>query len=114
FEAKTLLDKQAVAEALAPVGLDLTGELEKVTYAGQSLIGGKLSAHIVIQGEWAPCTVFLIPDIEVSSRYTIRGDSMKGVVVPFDGGAVAIVGAPQEMLEPVIERVKTAFRWRRA
>lgn len=114
FESITLLDKEAVAEALAPVGLDLTGELEKVTYAGQSMLGGKLSAHMVIQGEWAPCTVFLIPEIEVASRYTIRGDNMKGVVVPFDGGAVVIVGAPQEMLEPVIEKVRTAFRWRRA
>lgn len=114
FESKTLLDKQAVAEALAPVGLDLTGELEKVTYAGQSLLGGQLSAHMVIQGEWAPCTVFLIPEVEVASRYTIRRDNMQGVVEPFDGGAVVIVGAPQEVLEPVVERVKTAFRWRRA
>ncbi len=114
FESKVLLDKQAVADALAPVGLDLTDELEKVTYAGHSMLGGKLSAHMVIQGEWAPCTVFLIPEIEVASQYTIRGDNLKGVVVPFDGGAVVIVGSPQEMLEPVIERVKTAFRWRRA
>lgn len=114
FESRTVLDNQAVAEALAPVGLDLTGELEKVTYAGQSMLRGKRTGHIVIQGEWAPCTVFLIPEIKVASRYTIRDDDLKGVVVPFDGGVMAIVGAPEESLAPVIDRVKTAFRWRRA
>ncbi len=114
FEYKTLLDNQAVAEALAPVGLDLTGKLEKVTYAGQSMLGGKSAGHIVIQGEWAPCTVFLVPEINVASKYTIHGDNLKGVVVPFDGGALVIVGSPEESLEPVVERVKTSFRWRRA
>lgn len=114
FESRTLLDKQAVTEALAPVGLDFTGQLEKVTYAGQSMLRGKLTGHVVIQGEWAPCTVLIIPEINVASEYTIRGDNLKGVVVPFDGGAIAIVGAPEESLAPVVDRVKTAFRWRRA
>lgn len=114
FESKTLLDRQAVAEALAPVGLDLTGELDKVTYAGQSMLQGKPTGHVVLQGEWAPCTVFLIPDVNVESRYAISDDNLKGVVVPFDGGAIAIVGSPQESLAPVVERVRSAFRWRRA
>jgi hypothetical protein len=114
FRSKTLLDSRAVAEALAPVGLDVTGELGKITYAGQSILQGKLSGHLVIQGEWAPCTVFLIPEVRVANEYTIRADHMKGVVVPFDEGAMAIVGAPEESLAPVVERVKTAFRWRHA
>ncbi len=114
FESKTLLNREAVAEALAPVGLDLTGELEKVTYAGQLMVQGKPTGHVVIQGEWAPCTVFFIPDVNVESGYTIRDDNLKGVVVPFDGGAIAIVGAPQESLAPVVERVRSVFRWRRA
>jgi hypothetical protein len=114
FRSKTLLDNRAVAEALAPVGLDVTGKLGKITYAGQATLRGKRSGHIVVQGEWAPCTVFLIPEISVASEYTIRADNMKGVVVPFDGGAMAIVGAPEESLAPVVERVRTAFRWHQA
>lgn len=114
FQSTILLDNREVAEALAPVGIDVTGRLGKITYAGQSTLQGRLSGHIVLQGEWAPCTVFLIPGISVASEYTIRGDDMKGVVVPFDRGVMAIVGAPQESLAPVVERVKTAFSWRRA
>lgn len=114
FQSKILLDSRMVADALAPVGVDVTGEPGKITYAGRSTLRGKLSGHIVIQGEWAPCTVFLIPEINVASEYTIRAENMKGVVVPFDGGAMVIVGAPEESLEPVVERLKTAFRWRRA
>lgn len=114
FESKTLLNREAVAEALAPIGLDFTGELEKVTYAGQLMVQGKPTGHVVLQGEWAPCTIFFIPDVNIESGYVIRDDNLKGVVVPFDGGAIAIVGAPQESLAPVVERVRSAFRWRRA
>lgn len=114
FQSKAILDNQAVAEALAPIGLDVTGELGKITYVGQSTLRGKPSGHIVMQGEWAPCTVFLIPDINVASEYSIRDDDLKGVVVPFGGGAMAIVGAPEESLAPVVDRVKSAFRWRHA
>lgn len=114
FASKTPLDSQSMAEALAQAGIDVTGELEKVTYAGQSLVRGKLSGHVVIQGEWAPCTVLLIPEINVASRFTIRSDNLRGLVVPFDGGAIVIVGSPQEVLEPVIERIKAAIRWRHA
>ena len=114
FASKTPLDSRSMAKALAQAGIDVTGELEKVTYAGQSLVRGKLSGHVVIQGEWAPCTVLLIPEINVASRFTIRSDNLRGLVVPFDGGAIVIVGSPQEVLEPVIEQVKAAIRWRHA
>jgi hypothetical protein len=56
----------------------------------------------------------LIPEINVASRFTIRSDNLRGLVVPFDGGAIVIVGSPQEVLEPVIEQVKAAIRWRHA
>lgn len=114
FTSKTPLDSQSMAKALAQAGLDVTGQLEKVTYAGQSLVRGKLSGHVVIQGERAPCTVLLIPEIDITSRFTIRSDNLRGLVVPFDGGAMVIVGSPEEALAPVVERVKAAIRWRHA
>lgn len=112
FTSKTTLDSRSMAKALAQARLDVTGRLEKVTYAGKSLVRGKVSGHVVIQGEWAPCTVLLIPEINIASRYTIRSDNLRGLVVPFDGGAMVIVGSPKEALEPVVDRVKSAIRWR--
>lgn len=114
FASQTVLDDKTVAAALNHVGLDVTGELEKVTFAGQSLVRGKLAGHLVIQGEWAPCTVLLIPETDLASRYTIDRDKLRGLVVPFNGGVLAIIGAPQENLAPVVERVKAALRWRHA
>lgn len=114
FASQSVLDGETVASALDRVGLDLTGELEKVTFAGQSLVRGKLAGHLVIQGEWAPCTVLLIPETDLASRYSIERDNLRGLVVPFNGGVLAIIGAPQENLAPVVERVKAALRWRHA
>ncbi len=75
FEPKTPLETPLVAKALARVGLNLDGTLDKVTYAGQCLLQQKLAGHLVIQGEKAPITVFLIPEIELASKTTIRGDN---------------------------------------
>lgn len=108
------LDMPPVARALAGAGFDLTGTLDKVTYAGHSRVAGKLSGHIVIQGELAPCSIFLIPDIRVAERYTIRDENLRGLVVPIEGGVLAIVGAPDELLAPVAERLKASVRRHRA
>lgn len=111
---KTPLDMQPVSRALAGAGLELTGRLERVTYAGQARVNGKLSGHLVVQGELAPCTIFFIPEISVADRFSIRDGNLRGLVVPIDGGVMAIVGAPDETLAPVVEQVKSAVRWMRA
>ena len=69
-----------------------------VTFAGPCIVRGKLSGHIVVQGETAPVTVFLIKEQLVSNRATIRSDHYTGVVVP--GPAIGVNTTGQEAEGP--------------
>jgi hypothetical protein len=100
-----------ISAALEPAGLDLDGDIGDVTYAGRCLVRGKLSGHIVVQGDTAPVTVFLINERLVSNRATIRSDHYSGVVVPQGSGTVVIVSAPGEALGNLEARVRSAVRW---
>ena len=100
-----------ISAALAPAGLDIQGSIGDVTYAGRCLVRGKLSGHIVIQGDTAPVTVFLISEQLVADRTTIDSDHYSGIVLAQGTGTIAIVSAPGEALEKLEARVRSAIRW---
>ena len=100
-----------VSATLKPAGLDLAGEVGDVTFAGRCIVRGKIAGHIVVQGETAPVTVFLIKEQLVSNRATIRSDHYTGVVVPQGTGTIALVSAPGESLEHLESVVREAVRW---
>lgn len=100
-----------ISEALEAAGLDLAGEIGEVTFAGRCIVRGKLAGHIVVKGDTAPVTVFLIKDRLVSDRATIRSNHYSGFVVPAGVGTIAIVSAPGEPLERLEAEVRSAVRW---
>ena len=100
-----------ISAALEPAGLDIQGSIGDVTYAGRCLVRGKLSGHIVLQGDTAPVTVFLIGEQLVANRATINSDLYSGIVLAQGSGTIAIVSAPGESLEKVEARVRSAIRW---
>jgi len=100
-----------ISAALEPVGLDLDGDIGNVTYAGRCIVRGRLSGHIVVQGDTAPVTVFLIGEQLVADRAAIRSDLYSGIVVRQGAGTIAIVGIPGEALETIEARVRSAIRW---
>lgn len=102
-----------ISAALAPAGVDLAGAIGEVTFAGPCIVRGKISGHIVVQGETAPVTVFLIKEQLVADRATIRSDHYSGIVMAQGTGTIAIVGSPGEALEKVETRVRSAIRWTR-
>ena len=114
MEPKIPLGDQPVAKAIARAGLKLEGRLEKVTYAGNCLLQQKIASHLVMKGEKAPVTVFLIREMQINSEITIREDNLRGIVVPVDKGAIIVVGAPDESLTKLVERITAAVRWRHA
>jgi hypothetical protein len=100
-----------VSETLQAAGLDLAGRIGDITFAGRCLVRGKISGHIVVQGETAPVTVFLIKEQLVTARAAIRSDHYSGVVIPEGTGTIAIVSAPGESIEEVEAQVRSAVRW---
>ena len=105
------VSSREISTALEPAGLDLQGSIGDVTFAGRCLVRGKLSGHIVVQGDTAPVTVFLISEQLVTSRATINSDYYSGVVLPLGTGTIAIVSAPGESLEKLEAQVRSAIRW---
>lgn len=101
-----------ISSALEPTGLDLEGSIGDVTFAGRCLVRDKLSGHIVVKGETARVTVFLMTDQLVQRRTTIRTANYSGIVLPQGPGTIAIVSAPGEALDDVEARVRSALRFK--
>jgi len=114
MSSETLLDSKSVAMALAPVGLRLKGKISGVTFAGQCLLRNTLAGHLVLQGEKAPITIFLMPDVRISARSVIKDPMFRGELVPLKKGSMAIVGAPGEELAPVLQQIRFAVGWLQA
>lgn len=114
MQSKVPLGDQPVARAVSRAGLKLEGRLDRVTFAGNCLLQQKIAGHLVIQGEKGPVTVFLIPELQIADRTTIRNDKLHGIVVPVGEGAVAVVGPPEEPLSDLVNRITAAVRWRHA
>ena len=96
---------------IKPVGLELTGYIGNVTFATLCVVRGKITGHLVMEGEKAPVTVLLMPNERVKERSVIREDHLRGMIVPQGNGALVIVGAPGEPLDSIASRVQSVVRW---
>jgi Protein of unknown function (DUF3379) len=105
------LSGSEISAALELAGLDLAGDIGNVTYAGRCVVRGKLLGHIVVQGDTAPVTIFLIGEQLVADRATIRSNLYSGIVVRQGAGTIAILSTPGESLEKVEARIRSAVRW---
>jgi hypothetical protein len=112
FAATGPVSGSEISSALEATGLDLEGSIGDVTFAGRCLVREKLSGHIVVKGETAPVTVFLMADQLVERRTTIRTANFSGIVLPQGSGTIAIVSAPGETLDGVEARVRSALRFK--
>ena len=82
-----------------------------ITYAQPCVINGKDVPHLVIQGQHGPVTILLMPSERVAVATPINGDSVKGVILPFGKGSVAIIGDREELLEPIKKNVLNSVSW---
>jgi len=82
-----------------------------ITYAQSCPIRGHDVPHLVIQGEHGPVTILLMPEESVSGPESIRGENIKGVILPVGNGSIAIVGESDERLDRIQERVLESVTW---
>jgi len=111
LDARGPVSEDEIAAALMPVGLGLDGPIGEVTFASRCLVRGRLAGHLVLRGESAPVTVFLIPHSLVEVRADVSSPTLAGFVMPDGLGTIAIVGAPGEQLAGIEEKVRAAVRW---
>jgi len=82
-----------------------------ITYAQSCEINGNSVPHLVIQGEYGPITILLMPEETVAGAMPIDGDNVHGVILPVGDGSVAIIGAREEKLDQVEKSVLESVRW---
>ena len=82
-----------------------------ITYAQPCIINGNSVPHLVIQGQYGPVTILLMPEEHVSEATPIDGVSVKGVILPVGKGSVAIIGDREEQLEPIQKNVVNSVAW---
>ena len=82
-----------------------------ITYARPCIINGNSVPHLVIQGQYGPVTILLMPEEHVSEATPIDGVSVKGVILPVGKGSVAIIGDREEQLEPIQKNVVNSVAW---
>ncbi|MDX1403001.1 MAG: DUF3379 family protein [Woeseiaceae bacterium] len=82
-----------------------------VSYAQSCIINGHRIPHLVIQGQYGPVTLLLMPDETVHGAVPISGESVKGVILPHGDGSIAIIGEREERIEELGKRVTDAVEW---
>ena len=82
-----------------------------ITYARTCEINGKAVPHLVLQGQYGPVTILLMPDEMIDGPQSLMGESINGVILPVGDGSIAIIGEDGENLEPIEQNLKDSVRW---
>lgn len=82
-----------------------------ITYAQSCQINGRDVPHLVIQGEYGPVTILLMPYEQIQEAETLSGKNINGIILPVGNGSIAIVGPREERLERIQKRVIESVSW---
>jgi uncharacterized protein DUF3379 len=82
-----------------------------ITYAQTCVINGKTIPHLVIQGEYGPVTILLMPEEKISAAKSLDGVNIQGVILPVGDGSIAIIGNRKEQLERIKKNVLDSVNW---
>ena len=82
-----------------------------ITYAQSCVINGKTVPHLVIQGQYGPVTILLMPEEAVAEAVPLDGENIHGAILPVGEGSIAIIGAREERLERIEKSVLKSVMW---
>lgn len=99
--------QRALPAAVAVFDRDAT----LITYANPCVINGNRVPHLVIQGQYGPVTILLMPEEKVAGETPLDGNAVRGVILPVGDGSIAIIGSWEEPLEPIQENVRASLTW---
>ena len=105
------VSEEQFARVVNPAVGTMNRDIGLVSYARTCIINGRTIPHLVIQGEKGPITLLLMPDEMVSSAVILSGESVNGVILPLGDGSIAIIGARDERIEDLKQRVVDSVEW---
>ncbi|NNF68083.1 MAG: DUF3379 family protein [Gammaproteobacteria bacterium] len=106
-----LVPAERLIKVLNRTGVELNQEIEQVIHAGVCLFRGHLVSHLVVMSDQGPVTLLLLPDEKVKKSMQIDEDGFRGVIVPVQGGSIAIIGSGT--FPALLERqISQAVQWK--
>jgi len=89
--------------------MDHSGGL--ITYAQTCVINGNDVPHLVLQGEYGPVMILLMPDEMIPEAVPLSDENSQGVILPVGNGSIAIIGGREERLEAIEQSVLDSVTW---
>lgn len=102
-------NQDKITTVLHTLGARFEGDPGDVRYAGICDIGNRTGGHLVLRGEHGPVSVFLLPNRKTTQIQRLQDRDLHTVVLPLDGGSIALVGANDENLERLSQRLRMRF-----
>ncbi len=97
-------------DLLAPYNLKLQQAIGRVAFAMPCRIRQYVGAHLVMEGEYGKVTVLIMPGEYVIARKALQGRDLQGLLIPMDGGSIAIIAQAREPLGTIETRISQALR----
>lgn len=92
------------------VSLDTAG-LGEIVQARWCEIDGRNGAHFVVERGGRRATAFLLPNAWVAMERRIQVGDMHGVLIPTEGGVIALFCPDRGMLAQLVEDMRHSVRW---
>lgn len=101
-----------LARLTSGLGVHLdTSELGEIVNARRCEIDGRHGAHFVIERGDLRASAFLLPDVRLAMEHRVQADGMHGVLIPTDGGVIAVFCPDRRMLLRLAEDMRHSVQW---
>jgi len=94
---------------LAPYNLKLQQAIGRVGFAMPCRFRQYTGAHLVMKGEYGKVTVLIMPGEYVLARKALHEQDLQGLLIPTDGGSIAIIGQAREPFAAIEARISQAL-----
>lgn len=101
-------------QVLAAFGGELVQDVASVRVAEVCALRNKNQpiAHTVVNGKMGPVTILYVQGDPVRKTMPIEDDQFRGMLVPAGQGNLAVIGEPDEPLQPLVDKLQQGIVWR--
>ena len=106
------IEPAKLVAAFSRYGGSLAGPVGEVRHLGMCPILGVMAYHILVQTEYGPATLILLPQTRASTARPLVREGFAVVVVPLQGGSLGILADTPDRARKVESLIQSRVRWR--
>ena len=105
------IEPAKLVAAFSRYGGSLAGPVGEVRHLGLCPILGVMAYHIVVQTEYGPATLILLPQTRASTARPLVREGFAVVVLPLQRGSLGILADTPERASKVESLIQSRVRW---